>query len=204
MLKEISFIVAIFLLCGCAPAIVTNKSSLVSLDKQNNCFAFPLKENLLKENFNTQKLYDLTAKVLNEHGFDVKFGYSDNCRNFIYTNWIVSASEYQVTQRGTTFTNNYGSAYANPYSNSINANTQSYSYTTPDYTYTSVDYYGTYFLSVSVFSGDGLIDVWEGSQSGKTYGDSQSEAEQIKDDDYDSVKKMVETMLFENGFINKK
>lgn len=204
MLKKIILILSILFLAGCAPKIVSNKSPLVELDKTNKCFAIPLKENLLKREMHIQKLYELTAKVLASNGFDVMFGYSENCKNFIFTDWSVTSSEYQVTQKGTTYTNSYGNAYTNPYSNSANANVQTYSYTTPDYTYTAVDYYGSYYLSVSVYLEDKLVDVWEGSQSGRASGVTKSEAERVSDEDYNTVKKMVEKMLIENGLISKK
>lgn len=204
MLKKFILMLLISFLTGCAPAIISKKSPLLSLDKENMCFALPSKKILLDKDLNTQKLYDLTAQALSFYGFKTQFGLTEDCRNFIFTDWSVSSSEYQVTQKGTTYTNSYGNAYINPYSNSANANVQTYSYTTPDYTYTAVDYYGSYYLSVRVYLEDKLVDVWEGSQSGQVSGATKSEAERVSDEDYNTVKKMVEKMLIENGLISKK
>lgn len=203
MLKKIILIFLALFLAGCAPKVVSNKSPLISLDKTNKCFAVPLKENLLKQEMYIQKLYELTAKVLASNGFDVMFGYSENCKNFIYTDWSVSSSKYQVTQKGSTFINLYGNAYANPYSNSITANTQASSYSTPDYTYTAVDLYGTYYLSVSVLSNDKLVDVWEGHWTALLNTSDIGKTKHVSDKDYYLVKDMVEKMLIENGLIKK-
>lgn len=194
---------ALILISGCGPKIVSIKSPMNRLEKQE-CFLLPSKELLSKSPIYKQKLYQLTQKTLQKHKINVIYANEGICKNYLLTDWTILASKEMVTLNGATYTNSYGNLNNDFYSSSSVYTGSSYSYATPDITYEDVSYNGTYSLEVGKLNDNDLLKVWEGSQSGSASGSSIEEAQMITDDDQSYIDDMVEQMLQENKLISIK
>lgn len=195
MKKYILLLINVLVLSGCTPKIISQKSPLISLENKR-CFIFPSKDYLLSKTIYEQKLYQLSEKALNEAKIKVYYGDETLCQNYLLTNWDITEGHQISTIKGTTITNTYNTGiYQYGY---IPNQSTSYSYTTPDTTSISKIYHGTYSLQVGTKENGKIVTVWEARQSGELSSSSRETAEKIEDDDYSTIKTMIDTMLLEN------
>jgi hypothetical protein len=200
-MKKLFFIpIGLFLFVGCVPKIVSQKSPLINID-ENRCFNLPSKEFILTKNFGNQKLFVLTEKALKEYSIKTYYGDNQFCKNYLFTAWEITQSESLVTDKGSTFTNSYGTINTGVYRNSISTQSNSYTYTSPDVTYVKKQLYAVYSLDIGTMIDDKIVTTWKATQSGALAETDMEKATKIKDDDFSTIKKMVETMLVENNLL---
>lgn len=198
------FILVVFVsFVGCAPKIVSQKSPLMDID-EDKCFNLPSKEYILTKNFGNQKLFLLSEKALKE--FNIKTYYGDNqlCKNYLLTSWEVTQNESLVTDKGSSFTNNYGTINTGLYKyGSISSQSNSYTFTAPDVTYVKKQLYGVYSLDIGTFKDDKIVTVWKATQGAQLSTTNMDEALKVEDRNYPTIRNMIETMLIENNFLIK-
>lgn len=203
MRKDILIVTSIgLLMVGCTPKINSIKSPINKLSQQ--CFNLPSKNYLSKSPINEQNLYLLTYNSLHKKGVPVTYGNTGNCRNYLYTSWVVSQGSETVTTGGGSVTSTYGNIYSNlnysyPYSYAGTSQT----YVAPTSTYNQTTYYGTYTLEVGILNKKSTRKSWEASQSSQLGASTLQEAESVTNSSQGIVDAMIETMLIENNFIKK-
>lgn len=203
-MKKLFFIpIGLFLFTGCAPKIVSQKSPLLNVDG-NKCFNFPSKDFILTKNFGNQKLFILSEKALEEFNIKTYYGENKICKNYLLTSWEVTQSESLVTDKGSSYTNTYGTINTGLYKyGNISTQSNSYTYTTPDVTYVKKKLYGIYSLDIGTIKDDKITTVWKATQSSGLSSTDMEEATKVKDSDYPIIRNMIETMLIENDFLTK-
>ena len=203
MRKDILIVTSISLLMvGCTPKINSIKSPINKLSQK--CFNLPSKNYLSKSSINEQNLYLLTYNSLQKNGTQVTYGNTGNCRNYLYTSWVVSEGSEIVTTGGGTQTHTYGNSYSNlGYSTPYSYIGSSQTYVAPTSTYKQATYHGTYTLEVGLLKNKSTRKSWEASQSSELGASTLQEAESVTSTSQGIVDAMIEKMLMENNFIKK-
>ncbi|KAB7884970.1 hypothetical protein [Poseidonibacter ostreae] len=201
-MKKLFFIpIGLFLFVGCVPKIVSQKSPILDIDEKK-CFNFPAKDFILTKDFGNQNLFILSEKALKEFNIKTYYGENKICKNYLLTSWKITQDESLVTDKGSSYTNTYGTINTGLYQyGNISTQSNSYTYTTPDVTYIKKKLYGIYSLDIGTIKDDKIITIWKATQSAELVGTDIEEAAKVEDADYPTIRNMIKTMLIENNFV---
>lgn len=190
------------IMVGCTPKINSIKSPINNINQR--CFNLPNKTHLSQSSINEQNLYLLTYNSLNKYGIQATYGNTKNCKNYLYTKWIVTTGSEVVSTGGESYIATYGNLYTNlSYSTPYSYAQHSQTYVAPTTTYEQATYHGTYILEVGTIQRNSTTKVWEASQSSKLGASTLQEAEKVSNSSQGIVDIMIKQMLIENNFIEK-